>query len=175
MRLSIIAAVAANGVIGREGRLPWQLSTDLQRFKRLTMGHTIIMGRRTWESIGRPLPGRRTIVVTRQSTYRAADGVLIANSLDEALRAAEAGGESEAFVIGGAELFREALSEADRLFFTEVAADVEGDTYFPMNFDTFEWDAWVCVETEAHAADSKNEYAFVFVTFERGGAKITGP
>ena len=140
MRISIIAAVAVNGVIGREGRLPWHLSADLQRFKRLTTGHTIIMGRRTWESIGRALPGRRTIVVTRQPDYQVADGVQIATSLDEALRTAEASGESESFVVGGAELYREALPEADRLFFTEVAAEVDGDTYFPVNFDTFEWE-----------------------------------
>lgn len=167
MRISLIAAIAVNGVIGRDGRLPWHLSTDLQRFKRLTTGHTIIMGRRTWESIARPLPGRRTIVVTRQPDYPVADGVQIATSLDEALHTAEASGESESFIVGGAELYREALPEADRLFFTEVAAEVDGDTYFPMNFDTFEWEVWNCVETEAHEADSNNDYAFVFVTFER--------
>ncbi len=172
MRISIIAAVAVNGVIGREGRLPWHLSADLQRFKRLTTGHTIIMGRRTWESIGRALPERQTIVVTRQPDYQVADGVQIATSLDEALRTAEASGESESFVVGGAELYREALPEADRLFFTEVAAEVDGDTYFPVNFDTFEWESWVCVETEAHEADSNNDYAFVFVTLERCEPKI---
>ena len=99
------------------------------------MGHTIIMGRRTWESIGRPLPGRRTIVVTRQPDYSVADGVQIAASLDDALHIAEAAGESEAFIVGGAELYREALPQADRLYLTEVAADVEGDTYFPVNFE----------------------------------------
>ncbi|HEX5470243.1 MAG TPA: dihydrofolate reductase [Lacipirellulaceae bacterium] len=174
MRVSIIAAVAANGVIGRNGRLPWKLSNDLRRFKRLTMGHTIIMGRRTWESIGRPLPGRRTIVVTRQSDYQVADGVQIASSLEEALLAAEACDETDTFVVGGAELYREALPEADRLYFTEVAADVEGDTYFPVNFDTFEWDQWICLETEAHEADLQNEYAFVFVTFERSQPTSAG-
>lgn len=167
MRISIIAAVATNGVIGRQGRLPWHLSGDLKRFKQLTMGHTMIMGRRTFESIGRALPGRRTIVVTRQSDYSVPEGVQIATSLDEALRIAAATGESDAFVVGGAELYREALPHTDRLFFTEVAADVEGDTYFPVNFDTFEWDSWVCLETEAHEADSQNDYAFVFVTFQR--------
>nr|AIA16682.1 Dihydrofolate reductase [uncultured bacterium] len=167
MRISIIAAVATNGVIGREGRLPWHLSTDLKRFKQLTMGHAIIMGRRTWESIGRPLPGRRTIVVTRQSEYSVPEGVQVAASLDDALDAAQAAGECDAFVVGGAELYHEALGLADRLYFTEVAADVEGDTYFPVNFDTFEWESWVTTETEAHAADAENDYAFVFVTLER--------
>jgi dihydrofolate reductase len=167
MRISIIAAVATNGVIGRQGRLPWHLSTDLKRFKQLTMGHTMIMGRRTWESIGRPLPGRRTVVVTRQSDYEVPDGVRTAPSFDDALDIAEVAGESEVFVVGGAEIYQEAFPQADRLFFTEVAADVEGDTYFPVNFDTFEWDSWVTTETEAHAADSQNDYAFVFVTLER--------
>jgi dihydrofolate reductase len=168
VKISIIAAIATNGVIGRNGRLPWHLGTDLKRFKRLTMGHTIIMGRKTWESIGRPLPGRKTVVVTHQSEYRVADeNVRIAASFDEALRIAEAAGDEEAFIVGGAEIYRQALPRANRLYFTEVAADVEGDAYFPMNFDTFDWDAWVHLETEAHEADSQNDHAFVFVTLER--------
>src|ERR1700759_3434706 len=118
MRISIIVAVAENGVIGRGGELPWRLSADLQRFKKLTMGHTIIMGRRTWESIGRPLPGRRTIVVTRQTGYPVVEGVQTAASLDDALETAEAAGESEAFVVGGAQLYQEALHHADRFYFT---------------------------------------------------------
>jgi dihydrofolate reductase len=168
VKISIIAAIATNGVIGRNGRLPWRLATDLQRFKRLTMGHTIIMGRKTWESIGRPLPGRTTVVVTRQSDYRAShEGVRIAASLDDALRIAEAAGDDETFIVGGAEIYRAALPRADRLYFTEVAADVDGDAYFPLNFDTFDWDAWNIVETEAHEADTQNDYAFVFVTLQR--------
>jgi dihydrofolate reductase len=168
MRISIIAAVATNGVIGRNGKLPWHLSTDLKRFKRLTMGHTIIMGRKTWESIGRPLPGRKTVVVTHQSEYHVADeAVRIASSLEEALQIAEAAGDDEAFIVGGAEIYRYALPRADRLYFTEVATDVEGDAYFPMNFDSFDWDSWAHLETEAHEADAENEYAFVFVTLER--------
>jgi len=168
MRISIIAAIATNGVIGRNGKLPWHLSKDLQRFKQLTMGHTIIMGRRTWESIGRPLPGRNTIVVTRQHDYVIdSKAVRIAASLDEALELAAAAQEDEAFVVGGAELYREALLQADRLYFTEVAADVKGDTYFPLNFDTFEWDEWESLETEAHDADSENDHACIFVTLER--------
>lgn len=172
MRISIIAAVATNGVIGRNGQLPWRLSGDLRRFKRLTMGHTIIMGRKTWESLRRPLPGRRSVVVTRQTDYRIdADGVQIAASLDNALNIARMANDEEAFVIGGAEIFDEALPRADRLYFTEVAADVEGDTYFPLNFDTFEWDAWSVLETEAHEADAQNDHAFIFVTLERRDSK----
>src|SRR4051812_33797675 len=110
MRISIIAAIATNGVIGRNGTLPWHLAEDLKRFKRLTMGHTIIMGRKTWESIGRPLPGRTTVIVTRQHDYNAgAEGVHIAASLDDALLVAQSLNDDEAFVVGGAELYNEAL------------------------------------------------------------------
>src|SRR3954469_3528520 len=113
MRISIIAAVAENGVIGRQGKLPWHLSDDLRRFKRLTMGHTIIMGRRTWESIGRALPGRRTIVVTRQTGYRIDDpSVAVANSLDNALQIASTDDDQEVFIVGGAELYHEVLPMA---------------------------------------------------------------
>jgi len=168
MQISVIAAIATNGVIGRNGALPWRLSGDLQRFKQLTMGHTIIMGRRTWESIGRPLPGRRTIIVTRRHDYCVdAEGVQIAESLDDALRAAETAGDDEAFIVGGAELYQEAMPMAHCLYLTEVAADVDGDTYFPVNFDTFDWDSWISVETEAHDADSQNDYAYIFVTLRR--------
>src|SRR3990170_2952874 len=104
MRISIIAAMAENGVIGRGGQLPWHLKADLQRFKRLTTGHTIIMGRKTWESIGRPLSGRRMVVVSRQADYRP-EGVTAVNSLDAALAVAQAAGDDEAFVIGGAEIY----------------------------------------------------------------------
>src|SRR3954451_1423128 len=104
MRISIIAAVAENGVIGRQGKLPWRMSDDLRRFKQLTMGHTIIMGRRTWESIGRALPGRRTVVVTRQDSYRTGDAsVKIATSLNATLQMAKESGDDEAFIVGGAE------------------------------------------------------------------------
>ena len=175
MRISIIAAIATNGVIGRGGGLPWHLAGDLQRFKRLTMGHTIIMGRRTWESIGRPLPGRRTIVVTRRHDYCVdAEGVQIVESLDDALRAAEAAGDDEAFVVGGAQLYQEAVPMADCLYLTEVAADVEGDTYFPVNFDTFDWDSWETLETEAHDADARNDFPHIFVTLRRSEPNAGG-
>ena len=164
MRISIIVAVADNGVIGRGGQLPWHLSDDLRRFKQLTMGHTIVMGRRTWESIGRPLPGRRTVVVSRQRGYRIdAEGVHVATSLDDALLWAEAAGEEEAFVVGGAELYREALSRADRLYVTRVHAEVEGDTSFPL----FTLALWRLVSTEIHAADARNDHSFSFEVYER--------
>ena len=167
MRISIIAAVAENGVIGRGGTLPWRLSDDLRRFKRLTMGHCIIMGRRTWESIGRPLPGRRMIVISRQPTYRTgADSVEAAANLDDALERAQAAGEDEAFIIGGAELYREALARADRLYLTEVHANVTGDTFLPH----VDWAEWQLLESTEHPADSKNDYPHSFKLLERSAS-----
>jgi len=164
MRISLIVAVAENGVIGRGGELPWRLSSDLQRFKRLTMGHTIVMGRRTWESIGRPLPGRRTVVVTRQSDYRiGSPDVTVVSSLDAALEVAQCAGDTEAFVIGGAELFREALPQADRLYYTRVLANVDGDTWFP----DVDWNAWRKIESELTHANKKNDYPTTFEIQER--------
>jgi dihydrofolate reductase len=169
MRISIIAAVAENGVIGRGGDLPWRLSNDLRRFKQLTMGHTVIMGRRTWESVGRALPGRRMCVVSRQPTYRVdCPEVEVAASLEDALQRTATRGEVEAFIIGGAELYKSALPLADRLYLTIVKANVEGDTFFPVqSFDDFDWNAWVILENETHNADSKNEHAYVFTTLQR--------
>ncbi|MEX2092686.1 MAG: dihydrofolate reductase [Pirellulales bacterium] len=166
MRISILAAVAENGVIGRGGQLPWHLSADLQRFKRLTMGHTIVMGRKTWESIGRPLPGRRMVVITRQSGYRV-EGVEVVGSLDEALALARAAGDDEAFIIGGAEVYRLALPRADRLYMTLVLAEVEGDTKFP----DVDWETWARTETETVDADADNEYPSLFYVFERCAAE----
>jgi dihydrofolate reductase len=164
MRVSIIAAVAQNGVIGRDGKLPWHLSADLQRFKRLTMGHTIIMGRRTWESIGRPLPGRRMVVVTRQPNYKINfPDVVTANTLDDALKIAKAACDVEAFIVGGAQLYDEALHRADRLYLTRVLTQVEGDTYFPR----YDASQWMQTSAECHSADTKNEFPFRFECYER--------
>lgn len=127
--LSLIAAVARNGVVGVDNRLPWQLPEDLRYFKATTTGRTIIMGRKTYDSIGRPLPQRRNIVVTRNLAWRA-DGVETAPSLAAAL--ALAGEVDEVFLIGGAMLYAEAIGVADRLYLTEIAADIVGDAYFPM-------------------------------------------
>lgn len=168
MGISIIAAVAENGVIGRGGKLPWHLADDLRRFKRLTMGHAIVMGRRTWESIGRPLPGRRMIVVSRQADYRSnVDGVDVAPSLDEALQRADVAGDEEAFVIGGAALYREALTRAEHLYLTSVLADVAGDTHFP----EIDWNDWCLVESEEHQADTNNDHPYSFEVYQRFDAK----
>jgi dihydrofolate reductase len=128
------------------------------------MGHTIVMGRRTWESIGRALPGRRTVVVSRSPDFRInVDGVQTTTSLDRALKIAEAAGDNETFIVGGAELYRESLSLANRLYLTRVCATVEGDTSFP----DIEWDNWQLVESEEHDANEKNEYAYRFETYDR--------
>ena len=163
MRISLIVAVSQNHVIGRAGRLPWRLAADLRRFQRLTMGHHLIMGRKTFESIGRPLPGRTSIVVTRQAQYAAA-GIVVARGLDEALQAAA--GDSEVFIIGGGEVYRQALSRVERIYMTVVAATVAGDTLFP------ELDAglWQAVEESLHPADVRNEFAHRFIVYERRGA-----
>ena len=134
-RVALIAAVAANGTIGQGDRMPWHLPEDLRRFKALTLGHPVIMGRRTWESIGRALPGRDNIVVTRSERF-AAPGCRIAHSLDDALAAA--GGADAVFVIGGAELFRASLPVAERLLLTEIRREYPGDTFFP-EFDRAEF------------------------------------
>ncbi len=128
MRLSVILAAATNGVIGLDGQLPWRLRTDVRRFKRLTVGHHVVMGRRTWEEIGcRPLPGRKCIVLSSRPDFEA-PGATSYRSLDEALAAARGAGEDEAFVIGGAGLFEAAFRFADRVYLTRVLVEVEGDT-----------------------------------------------
>jgi dihydrofolate reductase len=134
-RISIIVAMANNRVIGADNRIPWHLPDDLKMFKRLTMGHHIVMGRKTYESIGRLLPGRTTVIVTRQRDYAVA-GAIVAHSLHDAINAAAR--DDEIFVIGGAELFREALPIADRMHLSLVDAQPEGDTWMP-EFDSTEW------------------------------------
>jgi len=163
MSISLIVAVAENGVIGCKGDLPWHLSADLKRFKRLTMGHAIVMGRKTWESIGRPLPGRTMLVVSRQADYQA-DGVQVVDSWDNAIAHAS---EEELFVIGGAEIYRQALPKANRLYLTRVLATVEGDTYFP----EIDLSVWNQVESESHAADANNDHAYRFEVFQRSSFK----
>jgi dihydrofolate reductase len=160
MTLSLIVAVAENGVIGNRGDLPWRLSADLQRVRRLTTGHHVIMGRKTHESLGRPLPGRTLIVITRQRDYDAGSA-MVAPDLDEALRLAA--NDPEPFVIGGAEIFELALPRAERIYQTIIHARPEGDTYFPP------WDEsqWRIVEQERHDADEKNEADYTYRVLDR--------
>lgn len=158
--LSLIVARAENGVIGRDNRLPWRLPEDLKRFKALTWGKPILMGRRTFESLGRPLPGRTNLVMTRSEDYRP-EGVTVVRSLDEALSAVP--DAPELVVIGGAEIYRLALPHADRVYLTEVHAAVDGDTVLSA-FDPREW---VEVVREEHAPDARHAHSMSFITLER--------
>jgi dihydrofolate reductase len=160
MRISLIVAMAENRVIGRHNQLPWRIPADLKHFKALTMGKPIIMGRKTYESIGRPLPGRDNIVITGDTTYRA-EGCQVVHSIEEALRSA--GGAGEAMIIGGATLYRQTLKDADRLYLTLVKAQPEGDTWFPK----IEPQEWREIRREAHRADESNEYDYDFVVLDR--------
>ncbi len=159
MSLAIIAAIAGNGVIGRDNTLPWHLPDDLKWFKRNTLDHTVIMGRHTYESIGRPLPRRRFIVVSRNPAF-AADGVVAAPSLSAALAAA---GQDDIFIIGGAALFREALPLADRLYITRIHAEVAGDVYFP----DLDIEEWITVSSEPLLAEERHACAFSLVMLDR--------
>jgi len=156
-KVYLVAAIAANGVIGAAGRLPWQLPEDLRHFKRLTLGHPIIMGRRTWESLGKPLPGRENIVVTHRSQYDA-PGAAVARSLPAALALCAA--EPVAFVIGGSALFAESLPLAAGLVLTEIHRDFPGDTWFPA-YDRSQWR-----ETQREAHTTAEGMRFDFVLYE---------
>ncbi len=138
MIISLIVAMDENQGIGIDNRLPWRLSSDLQRFKRLTMGHCLIMGRKTHQSIGKPLPGRLNIVVSRNPNYRS-EGCVVVNSLDQALQLARERGETEVFVIGGGEIFRQALPLADRIYLTQVHSRLRATAFFP-KIDLTEWE-----------------------------------
>ncbi len=166
MKLSLIVAVSENGVIGRKGDLPWHLSADLKRFKRITMGHVMLMGRKTWESIGRPLPGRTSIVISRQADYATGfEEVGVAENLDQALTQARSSpaDSSEVFVIGGAQLYELTFPRADQLLLTRVHATVDGDVKFPK----VDWNHWQLVEETAHEVDEKNEYAHTYQFYQR--------
>ena len=163
MRISLIVAMAKNRVIGSKNKMPWHLPADFTYFKKVTMGHPVIMGRKTFESIGRPLPGRRNFVISRNAALRA-DGVEFVTSLDAAIDACASQNTcQEAFVIGGATLYFEALAHADRIFVTEVDALPEGDTFFPI-LDAKQWRE---VARERCEADGKNAHAMEFTVLER--------
>lgn len=162
MLISAIAAVGKGNVIGKDNQIPWYLPADLAFFKRTTMGHALLMGRHTFRSIGRPLPKRTNIVITRDP-YFTASGVLVAHSIEEALGLAYDEGEIEAFIIGGGGLYRDTVDLWDRLYLTEVNIEAEGDVFFP-DIDPMEWrELW----REAHTADDKNPYAYTFRLLER--------
>lgn len=156
MTVAVIAAVARNGTIGRAGGLPWHLSEDLRRFKRLTMGHALVMGRKTHESIGRALPGRRNLVLTRNPAPVLADGAERVDDLAAALDRCRQAGETEVFIIGGGEIYRQALALADRLYLTEIHQEVDGDTWFPADALV----GW-------HEVARENHDGYSFVDYER--------
>ena len=162
MRVSLIVAVSENGVIGRDGGLPWRLSADLKHFKKTTMGHHLIIGRRTWDEVGKPLPGREMVVVTR-SRHFSPEGVKVTHSIEEALDAAA--GDLEPFFGGGAYIYRLALTKklVDRLYITRVHAEVEGDTFFP----DVDFEDWELISEERREADEKNDHACTFEVYER--------
>ena len=160
MHRSLVVAMSRNGVIGRNNQLPWRLPADLAFFKRTTMGHPVIMGRRTYESIGKPLPGRLNIVVTHRQDFDA-PGCTVAHSLDEAYRAA--GDAAEVSIIGGSAIFAEALAKADTVYLTEVDADVEGDVFFP----SFDRSRFRETELERHPADERHAYPFRILRLDR--------
>ena len=160
--ISLVVAAARNGVIGDGGELPWRLPDDLRRFKALTMGKPIIMGRKTWDSIGRPLPGRQNIVLTRQQDF-SATGVSIAHSPATALRAA--GDADEIMIIGGAEIYALFRQQAERLYLTVVDAELNGDARFLLPDEN----TWELVDAEPHGADDSHPYAFEFRTYRRRG------
>lgn len=158
--ISLIVAASTNNVIGADGDLPWKLRDDLKRFKQLTMGKPIVMGRRTWETLGRPLPGRQNIVLTRQVDF-AASGCVVVASPAAALSAA--GEAEEIMIIGGSQIYGLFLPKAARLYLTRVHAVVDGDAFFP----DLDEDSWRLVDSEAHTADVNNEIAYEFKTYER--------
>lgn len=158
--VSLLVAYARNGVIGKNNDLPWYLPADLRRFKELTTGQTVVMGRKTFDAIlarnGKPLPNRTNVVITRSRDYRF-DGVRVVHSIEDALEA-----PGDIFVIGGAEIFKLALPLANRIYATEIDADIEGDVYFPQI--GFQWHE---TSRESHKADEKNEYNYSYVTYEK--------
>ena len=166
MIISLIVAMDENRGIGKDNHIPWHLADDLKRFKRLSMGHPIIMGRKTYKSIGRPLPGRTSIVITRNPNYRtnSTQGqIQIARSLKEALKIAEAEGDNEVFVIGGAEIFEQALPLAERIYLTRVHTSLDCDTFFP----PFESDQWQSSPETVIPSDEKNQFSSTFQILNR--------
>ena len=162
MIISLIAAVSDNGVIGLDGKIPWRLPADLKLFKQLTMDHTLILGRKTYQSIGRPLPGRKMVVLSRQTGF-IAPGCLIVPSLEQALDTARANGETEAFIGGGAVVYAQALPLADRIYLSRVHAVVAGDTFFPAFDETY----WQVTRSQPYPKQPGQEYDFTFEVLDR--------
>ncbi len=162
MILSAIVATAHNGVIGKDNEIPWYLPADFAYFKKTTLNHHIIMGRNCYESIGRPLPKRTNIVVTRNPFY-IVSGCVVVHSVEEGLRIAENNGEEEVFIIGGGDIYKQTMHLLDKLYLTEVNLNTEGSVFFP----EINSDQWHLISEEKHAKDEKNEWDYTFKIFER--------
>jgi Dihydrofolate reductase len=157
MNISLILAVSENNVIGRDNKMPWHLSNDLKRFKSLTTGHAVVMGRKTFQSLGRPLPGRKNIIITRNPDYRAA-GCEVANSIENAIQKVE--NDTEIFIIGGGEIYAQMWEKADKLYLTRVHTIIEGETSVP-EVTTY----WKEIKKESFIADEKNDYDYTFIDY----------
>lgn len=156
MKISLVVATDENGLIGKNNQLPWHMPADLKRFKEITTGHTIIMGRKTFESIGRPLPNRKNVVITRQDNYSVPEGVVVVNSLEDALELSR--NEPEVFVIGGSEIFKHAYQQTDRVYLTLIHHQFEGDTWFPLpGKNDWEW-----TKTADFEPDEKNPFPYSY-------------
>ncbi|QXC37839.1 type 3 dihydrofolate reductase [Aeromonas jandaei] len=162
MKISMIAAMAHDRVIGKDNQMPWHMPADLAHFKRVTLGKPVLMGRKTFESIGRPLPGRRNLVISRNPDYQA-EGIEVVGSVEAALALLADNEVAEVMVIGGGHLYAELLPKADCLYLTRIELEVEGDTRFPAFAD----EQWQCVEREVHQADEKNPHPYRFETWLR--------
>ena len=167
MLISAIVACANHRIIGKDNQMPWYLPVDLAYFKRTTLDHHVIMGRNSLVSMGRPLPKRTNIVVTRDPFF-IASGCVIAHSIAEAVQIAEQNGETEAFILGGGEIFRQSVDLWDRLYLTEIDLDTEGDVFFP----ELDWSTWRLVSEQKHEKDDKNAFDCIFKLFEREVPKI---
>nr|AIA17402.1 Dihydrofolate reductase [uncultured bacterium] len=162
MNLSIIVALSENNVVGINNQLPWRLSADLKRLKTLTMGHHLIMGRKTYESIGRPLPGRTNLIITRNRNYKA-EGCVVVSSLKEALEKAK--DDAEPFIFGGGEIFREGLPMVNKIYMTRIHENIQGDTRFP-ELNASEWKE---ISRQDFSADEKNDHDYSFIDLVRVG------
>lgn len=158
--LSLIVAIAQNNIIGKDNKLVWHLPADMRFFRNTTMGHALIMGRKTFESFGKPLPGRKSIVITRQKDWQH-EGVTVVHSLQEAIGSAP--GDEEVFIIGGADIYRQAMPFCQKMYITIIHFDFEGDTYFP----PVDFSQWKLISDEMHLPDEKNHYSYSFRIFER--------
>ncbi|MFM5598589.1 type 3 dihydrofolate reductase [Aeromonas veronii] len=162
MKISMIAAMAHDRLIGKDNQMPWHLPADLAHFKRVTLGKPVLMGRKTFESIGRPLPGRRNLVISRNPDYQA-EGIEVVGSVEAALALLAGSSVEELMVIGGGHLYAEMLPSADCLYLTRIDLAVEGDTRFP----AFDEGDWSCIERESHQPDEKNPHFYCFETWQR--------